>query len=37
MKDGSERNQIRETLIKIVQDDSFLDFFIQKLKERSSN
>ena len=30
----SERQQIKETLIKIVQDDKFLDYFIQLLKQR---
>jgi hypothetical protein len=32
-----EKEQIKETLIKIVSDDKFLDDFISLLKQRRSN
>lgn len=30
----SEKELVRETLIKIVQDDKFLDYFIQLLNQK---
>ena len=36
VKGSSEKHQVREALIKVVQDDKFLDYFIKLLKTRQT-
>ena len=37
VKDSSEKYQVREALLKVVQDDKFLDYFIKLLKARQDS
>ena len=37
LQNNTERNQIREALVKIVNDDKFLDYFIQVLKQKKAS